>query len=182
MPPARPPLRAFAGLLALALAAVAVPAHAGPKDAKRYGLEGVVEAYDPARSVYQVKVVSTSVSGGFGTGGIAGAPAPKPIEAGQTVEFEVVPEGSVLKRTVIKSTKGGGLDNSGTKEGFARATSVIPKDRPVVLSFEESGKEAPAWRLKMVQIRLSREEIEARLREAGIDPSELGEAGGEAAN
>jgi hypothetical protein len=132
--------------------------------------------------VYVVKVVTTAVSGGFGTGGIAGAPAPKPIEKGQTVEFEVVPEGSVLKRTVIKSTKGGGLDNTGTKEGFARATSVIPKDRPVVLSFEESGKDAPAWRVKMVQIRLSREEIEARLREAGIDPSELGADGAEAAN
>lgn len=167
---------------ALAPALAAVPSHAGPKDAKRYGLEGVVESYDAARSVYQVRVTSTAVSGGFGTGGIAGAPAPKPIEAGQTVEFAVVPEGSVLKRTVIKSTKGGGLDNTGTKDGFARATSVIPKDRPVVLSFEESGQDAPAWRIKMVQIRLSREEIEARLREVGIDPGELGESGAESAN
>jgi hypothetical protein len=159
--------------LGIALAGVlAVAAHAASKD-KRFGLEGIVTSYDAEKSIFQVRVTATSVTGGFGTGGIAGAPAPEPIKAGETVEFEVVPEGSVLKRTVIKSSKGGGLDNTGTKEGFAKAASVIPKDRAVVISFEESGKDAPAWRVKMVQIRLSREEIEARLREVGIDPNEL---------
>jgi hypothetical protein len=55
---------------------------------------------------------------------------------------------------------------------------VIPRDREVVLSFEENAAKAgaPPYVLKMVQIRLSPEEIADRLREAGIDPEELDEA------
>jgi hypothetical protein len=161
---------------ALALAALglalAAPAAANKDKARRYGLEGQLVAYDAARSVFQVKVVGTSV-GGFG-GNTAGAPAPKPIKTGDVMEFAVVPEGSVLRRTVIKGSKGGGLDNTGTKEGFARAVSAIPNDRPVVISFEENTG-APPWVIRMVQIRLSPEEIEKRLRELGIDPAEAAE-------
>jgi hypothetical protein len=147
-------------------------------DTKRFGIEGMLLEYDEARSVFKVKVTRIKVSGGFGTGGIAGKP-PSGIEKGDQLEFEVVPEGSVLRRTVIKGEKGGGLDTSGTKEGFKRAVAVIPRDREVVLSFEaNAGKPgAPPYVLKMVQIRLSPEEIDDRLREAGIDPEEIEEAG-----
>jgi hypothetical protein len=146
-------------------------------ESKRFGIEGMLLEYDEARSVFKIKVTRTKVSGGFGTGGIAGKP-PSGIEKGDQLEFAVVPEGSVLRRTVIKGEKGGGLDTSGTKEGFKRAVAVIPRDREVVLSFEESAAKAgaPAYVLKMVQIRLSPEEIADRLREAGIDPEELEEA------
>jgi hypothetical protein len=165
-------------LLSLAFLVVA----AGPVSAassKRFGIEGELVEYDAARSVFKVKVTRPSVSGGFGMGGIAGK-APSGIAKGDLLEFEVVPEGSVLRRTIIKGSKGGGLDNSGTKEGFARAVAVIPKDRDVVFSFEENGKKAgaPPYLLKMVVIRLSPEEIAERLRELGIDPSEV-ETGGE---
>jgi hypothetical protein len=160
----------FAALaLALAVAtSAAAPARAADKP-KRYGLEGMLVAYDAARSVFQVKVVGTSVSG-FG-GNTAGAPAPKPIKAGDVLELAVVPEGSVLRRTVIKGSKGGGLDNSGTREGFARAVQAIPNDRPVVVSFEQNTG-SPPWVVRLVQIRMSPEEIEKRLREIGIDPAE----------
>ena len=146
-------------------------------ESKRFGIEGMLLEYDEARSVFKIKVTRTKVSGGFGTGGIAGKP-PSGIEKGDQLEFSVVPEGSVLRRTVIKGEKGGGLDTSGTKEGFKRAVAVIPRDREVVLSFEENAARAgaPTYVLKMVQIRLSPEEIADRLREAGIDPEELDEA------
>jgi hypothetical protein len=171
MPAARLPLVA----LALALAALGA-ARADAKEAKRFGIEATLLEYDEARSVFKVKVTRPKVSGGFGTGGIAGDP-PSGIAKGDLLELEVVPEGSVLRRTVIKGEKGGGLDNSGTKEGFKRAVAVIPRDREVVLSFEEQKKQgAPPYVLRMVQIRLSPEEIADRLREAGIEPEELEEA------
>jgi hypothetical protein len=169
------PLRAL--VLAVACAAAAVGAAApSAAESKRFGIEGMLLEYDEARSVFKIKVTRTKVSGGFGTGGIAGKP-PSGIEKGQQLEFAVVPEGSVLKRTVIKGEKGGGLDTTGTAEGFKRAVAVIPRDREVVLSFEENAPKAgaPPYVLKMVQIRLSPEEIAERLREAGIDPDELPE-------
>ena len=167
-------LPALALSLACAAFGSATPAAA---ESKRFGIEGMLLEYDEARSVFKIKVTRIKVSGGFGTGGIAGKP-PSGIEKGDQLEFVVVPEGSVLKRTVIKGEKGGGLDTSGTKEGFKRAVAVIPRDREVVLSFEENAAAAgaPPYVLKMVQIRLSPEEIADRLREAGIDPEELEDA------
>jgi hypothetical protein len=172
MPSVRLPLLA----LALVLAAFGA-SRARAAEAKRYGIEAMLLEYDEARSVFKVKVTRPKVSGGFGTGGIAGDP-PSGIAKGDLLELQVVPEGSVLRRTVIKGEKGGGLDNSGTKEGFKRAVSVIPRDREVVLSFEESPKKDanPRYVLRMVQIRLSPEEIADRLREQGIDPDEVEEA------
>jgi hypothetical protein len=166
-------------VLAVALAAAAVlvaPAAHAAKKSKRYGLEARLVEYDAARDVFKLEVVKTKVSGGFGTGGVAGDPAPGSIKAGATLDFQVVPEGSVLRRTVIKGSKGGGLDNSGTREGFARAVSVIPKDRPVVVSFEENPGGGAPWIVRMVLIRLSPEEIRQRLEELGIDPDEGQEA------
>ena len=174
------PLRAALVLAAVASLSVASASPVRAAEAKRFGIEGVLVEYDEAKSVFKIRVTSPKVSGGFGSGGIAGE-APSGIKAGDQLEFQVVPEGSVLKRTVIKASKGGGLDNSGTKEGFKKAVALIPKDRPVVLSFEEPGA-GPKYLLKMVQIRLSPEEIAARLREIGLDPNEVKQDEAESAN
>jgi hypothetical protein len=165
---------ALASLLACALLAAPAALAAG---GARFGIEGQLLEYDEARSVFKVKVTKPKVSGGFGTGGIAGKP-PKGINKGDELEFAVVPEGSVLRRTVIKGSQGGGLDTSGTPEGFKRAVAAIPRDQDVVLSFEENPKPgaAPKYLLKMVQIRLTPEEIAERLREMGIDPAEIEES------
>jgi len=170
------PARILAAAAVLALAGAA-PLRAA--ETRRYGIEGMLVEYDEAKDIFKIKVTSPKVSGGFGTGGIAGD-APSGIKSGDLLEFQVVPEGSVLKRTVIKASKGGGLDTTGTKDGFKRAVALIPKDRSVVLSFEEQGSQ-PKYLLKMVQIRLSPEEIAARLREMGIDPNEV-KQDGESAN
>lgn len=149
---------------------------------KRFGAEGMLLGYDEARSVVKVKITSPKVQGGFGSGGIAGKPAPG-MKSGEELELTVVPEGSVLRRTVIKASKGGGLDNSGTKEGFKKAVAAIPTDRAVVLSFEPNPAGGPEYLLKMVQIRMSPEEVQKRLRELGLSDEEIQEAEqGSAAN
>lgn len=160
------------GLALVPLLAAAPAARAA--EAKRYGAEGMLLGYDEARNVFKVKITSPKVSGGFGSGGVAGKPAPD-LKSGEELEFEVVPEGSVLKRTVIKASKGGGLDNSGTKEGFKSAVAAIPTDRAVVFSFEPKAGE-PRYLLKMVQIRMSPEEVQKRLREIGLSQEEIDEA------
>ena len=78
------------------------------------------------------------------------------------------PEGSVLRRTVIKSIKGGGLNN-GSKESFDAALAAIPGDRNVVFSFEKNDKPEPEWILKMIQIRMTEEELEARFNEISVE-------------
>jgi hypothetical protein len=152
-------------MMLVLLAAVALLLPAGGALAKkkgaRYGLEGRVVKYDGAREVLIVKVVKTKVSGGAGTGAVAGAPAPKKyFKRGADVEFAVVPAGSVLKRTVIKNKDGGGLDTTGTKEGFLKALAMVPEDSNVVFSFEKvkdpkPGK--PEWDLRIIQLRMSEE-------------------------
>ena len=112
--------------------------------------------YDEAREVIIVKVVKTKVSGGAGTGRVAGKPAPKKIKRGSNLEFAVVPDGSVLKRTVIKNRSGGGLDTTGTKEGFRKALEMVPRDKNVVFSFEKAKKPGgPAWDLRIIQLRMT---------------------------
>jgi hypothetical protein len=109
------------------------------------------------------------VSGGFGTGGTAGGTPPDDIKAGLELDMLVVPEGSVLKRTVIKAQTGGGLDTTGTKAGFAKAVKAIPDDRSVVISFEKNGSGTPAYVVRMVQIRLTEEEIRQRIEAATVE-------------
>ena len=77
-------------------------------------------------------------------------------------------------------SSGGGLDTTGTKEGFKKAVAMIPTDQDVIFSFEKN-KDASVspYIIKMVQIRLTPEEVAERLRAAGIDPDELEEGGGE---
>ena len=97
---------AFVFLVLIALLLPGSSAFAKKKGA-RYGLEGRLVEYDETREVIVVKVVKTKVSGGAGTGRVAGKPAPKKIKRGSNLEFAVVSEGSVLKRTVIKNRSGG---------------------------------------------------------------------------
>lgn len=159
----------------IALACLLAAPAALAAEAKRFGAEGMLLGYDEARSVFKVKITSPKVQGGFGSGGIAGKPAPG-LKSGEELELEVVPEGSVLRRTVIKASKGGGLDNSGTREGFKKAVAAIPTDRAVVLSFEPRPAGEPKYLLKMVQIRMSPEEVQKRLRELGLSDEEIEEA------
>jgi hypothetical protein len=134
------------------------------KKGKRYGLEGRLLEFDQQRNVIKVKVVKTKVSGGAGMGRVAGKPAPKSIKRGSDIEFAVVPSGSVLKRTVIKNLNGGGLDTTGTLEGFLKALEMVPRDKNVVFSFEKAKeKGGPDWDLRIIQLRMTEEEAEARL-------------------
>jgi hypothetical protein len=133
------------------------------KKGTRYGLEGRLVEYDEGRGVVVVKVVKTKVSGGAGTGRVAGRPAPKKIKRGADVEFAVVAEGSVLRRTIVKNRSGGGLDTTGTKEGFSKALEMVPRDKNVVFSFEKAkAPGGPEWDLRIIQLRMTEQEFEAR--------------------
>ena len=166
-------LAAAAACAAAALAPTAPDAAAQPKAAKRYGIEGEVVRFDAARDVLVVKVVRTQVSGLPG-GNTVGGPAPDSIERLAEVEFAVEPEGSVLRRTVVKARTGGGLDNSGTREGFRRALSAIPGGRSVIFSFEENesaavAKGEPAFRLRLIQIQMTEDEIRRRFEQISVE-------------
>lgn len=152
--------------LALTLLLTALPGlalRAAAETTERYGMEGKILSYDPAKDIFKVKVTSASVSGAFGTGGTAGGTPPSDVQAGTEMEMQVVPEGSVLKRTVLKATSGGGLDTTGTKEGFQKALKAIPDDRSVVISFEKNPSGTPVYVVRMVQIRMTPEEIQKRI-------------------
>src|SRR4029453_2551936 len=167
-----------AGALActvIALCFAAAPADA--KEAKRYGIKGVFREYDAARGVFKIDVTANEAQN-FG-GSTAGEKAPSDVQIGKPMELAVRPEGSVLSRTVIKSTQGTGLDNTGTAEGFAKAVSLIPTDRAIGLSIEKNtpaADGAPAYKLQTAFIPLTDAEIERRIREFtegkdGEDPS-----------
>jgi len=159
-------------LVLLVAVAVLMPATGAlaAKKGKRYGLEGRLLEYDESRNIVKVKVVKTKVSGSAGTGRVAGKPAPKgSFKRGADVEFAVVPEGSVLRRTVIKNQQGGGLDTTGTKEGFKKALGLVPEGKNVIFSFEKAKKPKagdPEWSLRIIQLRMSQEEAEARFKAA----------------
>jgi len=165
----RRPRRRLPGLVLLLAVALPLwiadsPAEAGR--AKRFGIEGRLVGYDPDRQVFRIFVLSRE-AGGFG-GSTVGGRAPDDVEERAEMEFAVQPEGSVLSRTVIKSMRGTGLDNSGTQEGFSRAVEAIPTDRPLALSIEENrgaGEGEPAYRLKTVIIRLTEAEMRRRMEE-----------------
>ncbi len=155
-------------LMLLAVSALLLPAAGvlAKKKGSRFGLEGRLIEYDEARGVVIVKVVKTKVGGGAGTGRVAGRPAPKSIKRGTKLEFAVVPDGSVLRRTVIKNRSGGGLDTTGTKEGFRKALDMVPRNKNVVFSFEKSKKpDGPEWDLRIIQLRMTEAEWEARQKE-----------------
>ena len=141
--------------------------------AKRYGIEGKFVSYDEASQTFVVLVTSTK-AGGFG-GSTVGGKAPSDIKARKERAFAVKPEGSVLSRTVIKSSQGTGLDNSGTQDGFNKAVQTIPADRVLAFSIEKnadhkSDASAPEYRIKTIVLVLTDEEIQARLDELLQDP------------
>ena len=160
-------------LLAVGLAVVSLTlafgvAHAKRKEAKRYGIEGKFLGYDEAQQVFKILVTSREAKG-FG-GSTVGGKAPKDIEPGKERDFAVKPEGSVLSRTVIKSVKGTGVDNTGTQEGFRKAVKAIPTDRSLALSIErnvdhEANLAAPEYRIKTLVIQMTEAEIRKRLEE-----------------
>ena len=143
-------MNARTALALLAAVALLLPASGAlaKKKGSRYGLEGRVVKYDDSRNVLVVKVVKTRVSGGAGGGAVAGKPAPKTFKRGTDVEFAVVPSGSVLKRTVIKNKDGGGLDTTGTKEGFVKALGMVPERSALIGSPSERSccREPPCTR------------------------------------
>ena len=119
-------------VLAFAFVALAAPPmEAAAKESKRYGIEGEVLAYDEEKQTFRVRVLETDVPGRSLSGNMVGGKAPSDIRRGREHEFAVEPEGSVLRRTVIRAETGSGLDLSGTQEGFEKAYAKIPKERPV---------------------------------------------------
>jgi hypothetical protein len=162
-----------AGLAVVSFTLVAGVADAKPRKAKRYGIEGKFVAYDEAEQVFKILVTSREAKG-FG-GSTVGGKAPKDIEPGKERDFAVSPEGSVLSRTVIKSVKGTGVDNTGTQEGFRRAVQAIPTDRALAISIErnadhEADLAAPEYRIKTLVIQMTEAEIRKRLEEVLQDP------------
>jgi hypothetical protein len=156
------------GLAAVSFTLVSGVAHAKAKQAKRYGIEGKFLGYDEEQQVFKVLVTSREAKG-FG-GSTVGGKAPKDIEPGKERDFAVTPEGSVLSRTVIKSVKGTGVDNTGSQEGFRQAVKAIPTDRSLALSIEKNAKheanpDAPEYTIKTLVIKMTEEEIRRRLEE-----------------
>jgi hypothetical protein len=161
------------GLAVVAFTLVSGVTHAKPKTAKRYGIEGKFLGYDEQQQVFKILVTSREAKG-FG-GSTVGGKAPKDIEPGKERDFAVTPEGSVLSRTVIKSVKGTGVDNTGTQEGFRKAVKAIPTDRSLALSIErnvdhEADLAAPEYRIKTLVIQMTEAEIRKRLEEVLQDP------------
>ena len=154
------------GLAVVSFTLVSGVVHA--KKAKRYGIEGKFVGYDEEQQAFKILVTSREAKG-FG-GSTVGGKAPKDIEPGKERDFAVKPEGSVLSRTVIKSVKGTGVDNTGTQEGFRKAVTAIPTDRPLALSIEknaarEADPSAPEYRIKTLVIQMTEEEIRKKLEE-----------------
>ena len=152
-------------LLLLAGALLAAPApDTSAKQGKRFGIEGHILDYDEAREVVNVKVIATKVEGRSLSGNTVGGKAPNDIKRLKTYEFAVEPEGSVLRRTVIRAETGAGLDTSGTREGFKKALARVPDDRPVVMSLEANDPAAvkagaPPYKVLLVQIQYTMEEL-----------------------
>jgi hypothetical protein len=156
------------------LAFAAPPMEAAAKESKRYGIEGVILAYDEEKQTCRVKVLETNVPGRSFTENRVGGKAPKDIRRGREREFAVEPEGSVLRRTVIRAETGSGLDLSGTKEGFKTAYAKIPKERPVVMSIEKNSPKAveqgaPKYKILLVQIQMTLEEVIRRWEEISVE-------------
>lgn len=166
-------LRGLGMTVALGVLALATAPGAQARES-RFGIEGKFVSYDEARQVFRIEVLSRS-AGGFG-GSTVGGRAPDDVKPGEVMEFVVKPEGSVLSRTVIRSTEGTGLDRTGTQEGFRAATQAIPRDRPLALSIAPNsaaeGSDAPDYRLLTVIIKLTEEEIRQRLEEILQDDAE----------
>jgi len=158
--------------VSVALAAPAIEAAA--KKPKRYGIEGVILAYDEEKQTFRVKVLETDVPGRSFTENRVGGKAPKDIRRGREYEFAVEPEGSVLRRTVIRAETGSGLDLEGTKEGFKKAFAKVPTDRLTLLSLEDNEPDAvkqgePKYKIMLVQIQMTLEELIRRWEKISVE-------------
>jgi hypothetical protein len=162
-------------LLTLAFGLLVGPAFdADAKKGKRFGIEGEIMDYDEQNKTITVKILSTKVSGRSFSGNTVGGKAPGDIKRLKQYKFAIEPEGSVLRRTVIKGTSGGGLDPSGTSEGFKQAYSMIPKARGVAMSLQDNDPAAvkngaPKYKIMMIQIQLTMEELERRFNEISVE-------------
>lgn len=149
-------------------------AEAGAKQNKRFGIEGWVQGYDEANKVLTVKVLETNVAGRFASGNTVGGKAPSDVKRMSEMEFAVEPTGSVLRRTVVKGLTGGGLDPKGTPEGFKKALTAVPEDRPVVMSAEANDPAkvkagAPKYKILMIQIQYTEEELRERFDKISVE-------------
>jgi hypothetical protein len=156
------------------VALAAPPMEATAKKSKRYGIEGFVRAYDEERQTVRVKVIETKVPGRFATGNPVGGKAPKDIKRGKEYDFAIEPEGSILRRTVIRAETGAGFDLSGTQEGFRKAYAKIPKDRLTLFSLEDNSPEAikkgaPKYKIMLVQIQMTLEELIRRWEKISVE-------------
>jgi hypothetical protein len=150
-----------AGLLVCAATAAA----AAGKD--RYGLMGRIESYDPDQQTVTVRVVETHIPEWANH---VGKRPPREIRPGSTHVFSVQPEGSVLNRTVIRTQSGSALDNSATREGFVRAMQALPDDRLLGISLSPNGEGSePAYKVMMIQIPRTLEEVMKRLDEISVE-------------
>ena len=162
-------------LLAFVFAALAAPPmEAAAKKSKRYGIEGFIRGYDEEKQTFRVKVIETKVIGRFATGNPVGGKAPKDIKRGKEYEFAIEPEGSILRRTVIRAETGAGLDLSGTQEGFTKAFAKIPTDRLTLMSLEDNSPEAieegaPKYKIMLVQIQMTLEELIRRWEKISVE-------------
>lgn len=160
-----------AGLAALSLVSfvlmLAPDSAAAAGKGKRYGIEGKFVAYDQAAQTMKVFITSNKASG-FG-GSTVGGKAPKDVKVREERVFSVRPEGSVLSRTVIKSSKGTGLDNTGTQDGFNKAVSAIPTDRVLAFSIEKNTGSSAEYKIKTIVLKLTDEEVRQRLEEISVD-------------
>ncbi len=160
--------------LALAAALGVAAGEAAAKKNKRFGIEGDVLGYDEERKVLTVKVIETKVAGRFATGNSVGGKAPSDVKRRKRMEFAVEPEGSVLRRTVIKAMTGGGLDTTGTREGFKKALAQIPDDRPAVMSLEKNDPKAvkagaPKYKILMIQLQYTEDELIRRWERISVE-------------
>ena len=154
-------LRGVASLLALGVAAAA---HASSRD--RYGVMGKVLGYDRDRQVVRVKVVETTIPETFNS---VGKRPPRDIKAGGRYTLAVEPEGSVLRRTVIKTRKGWAADKKGTQAGFDRAMASLPDDRLLGLSLAKNPGDGPDYKLMLIHVPFTREEFMERLEAVTVD-------------
>jgi hypothetical protein len=156
------------------VALAAPPMEAAAKKSKRYGIEGFILGYDDEKQTARVKVIETKVLGRFATGNPVGGKAPSDIKRGQEYDFAIEPEGSILRRTVIRAETGAGLDLSGTPEGFREAYAKIPKDRLTLFSLENNSPDAikngaPKYKIMLVQIQMTLEELIRRLEKIAVE-------------
>jgi hypothetical protein len=136
----------------------------------RFVLEGHILAYDEARNLLKVRVTETD-SAKFHQLTIwsfeSGDRTPGGIERDSEQQFLVTPGGNVMKRTVIRTASGRGLDTKGTTAGFQQALSKLPDDQPVLFALErndqpEGGDPVPGFRVSSILVDSAAEDLRER--------------------